>query len=139
MNLLNRIRQFFYGRYGVDALYYALFVSFLLIWVVRIFVTNVPLAIILYIIELAAIAWMISRVFSKNIYARQKENEKFLGIFRKVRDFFVLQKNRIRDIKKYRYRKCPKCKAVLRLPARKGKNTVRCPRCDNKFEVNSIL
>ena len=78
---------------------------------------------------------MFFRCFSKNIYARRRENEFFKNIFKKIKNFFVLQKNRIRDIKGYRYRKCPHCKAMLRLPKRRGRHTVICPRCKKRFEV----
>lgn len=139
MRFSDRIRNFFYGRYGIDALYYALFVAFLLIWVFRLFVSSTVLSIILYIIELCLLFLMVFRTFSKNIYKRRHENEVFLGIFRKTKNFFVLQKDRIRDIKKIRYRKCPHCKAMLRLPPKKGKHTVKCPRCGEKFDVRVIL
>ena len=68
------------------------------------------------------------RIFSRNIQKRRQENEKFCG-------FFKLIRNRFRDRKTHVYRKCPKCKAVLRLPKAKGKHTVVCPRCKNRFEV----
>ena len=139
MKFSDKIRSFLYGRYGIDALYYALFVSFLLIWVVRLFVSNIVLAIILYIAELLLLGWMLFRVFSRNIYKRRKENEIFLGFFRKIKSFFVLQKDRIRDIKKIRYRKCPHCKAMLRLPPKKGKHSVKCPRCGKSFDVRVII
>lgn len=139
MRFRDRLRGFFYGRYGIDALYYALFVAFLLIWVVRIFLTNIAADIILNLVEFALLFYMLFRAFSLNIYARRRENEKFLGFFRAIKNFFILQKNRIRDAKKLRYRKCPHCKAVLRLPPEKGKHTVKCPRCGDRFEVKVIL
>ncbi len=139
MRFTDRLRRFFYGRYGIDALYYALFVSFLLIWVVRIFVKSIAADIILYLIEAALIIFMIYRVFSRNITARRRENEWFLGIFRSIRNFFILQKNRLRDIKKLRYRRCPGCGAILRLPPKKGTHTAKCPRCKKEFRVRVII
>ena len=67
--------------------------------------------------------------------ARRKENDFVFGIFRRIKGFFKLQKNKFKDRKTHVYRKCPKCKAVLRLPKAKGKHTVVCPRCKNRFEV----
>ncbi len=139
MRFSDRLRSFFYGRYGIDALYYALFVTVLLLWVVRVFVKSLAASAVLYMIELAILVFMVYRVFSRNIPARRKENEKFLGIFRSAKNFFILQKNRIRDAKKIRYRKCPGCRAVLRLPPKKGKHTVKCPRCAKSFEVRVII
>ena len=33
------------------------------------------------------------------------------------------------------YRRCPGCRVTLRLPKRKGKHTVVCPKCGRRFEV----
>ena len=33
------------------------------------------------------------------------------------------------------YKVCPKCKQKIRLPLKKGKHTVKCPNCGNKFDV----
>ena len=135
MGFWNKVRSFFYGRYGIDGLYYALLTLFLVLWIARLFSTNLILSIVLLVLQLASVGYMFFRCFSKNIYARRRENEFFKNIFKKIKNFFVLQKNRIRDIKGYRYRKCPHCKAMLRLPKRRGRHTVICPRCKNRFEV----
>ena len=131
----DRLIAFFSGRYGVDNLYYALMAVFLIAWIARLFCRSLAAALILAAVEFAAAVWMLFRLFSRNIYARRKENEKFMSFFRGIKNFFVLTKNRIWDIKGYRYRKCPKCKAMLRLPRRKGKHTVVCPRCKDRFDV----
>ena len=135
MGFWNKVRSFFYGRYGIDGLYYALLTLFLVFWIARLFSTNLILSIVLLVLHLASVGYMFFRFFSKNIYARRRENEFFKNIFKKIKNFFVLQKNRIRDIKGYRYRKCPHCKAMLRLPKRRGRHTVICPRCKKRFEV----
>ena len=135
MGFWNKVRSFFYGRYGIDGLYYALLTLFLVFWIARLFSTNLILSIVLLVLQLASAGYMFFRCFSKNIYARRRENEFFKNIFKKIKNFFVLQKNRIRDIKGYRYRKCPHCKAMLRLPKRRGRHTVICPRCTKRCEV----
>lgn len=139
MKFKDRLRRFFYGRYGIDGLYYALFTLFLLIWVVRIFVRSPIASGVLYLIELCVLVFMIYRSFSRNIYKRRRENEKFMSFFKKIKNFFVLQKDRIRDFKKLRYRKCPHCKATLRLPPKKGSHTVNCPCCRKSFKVKVII
>ena len=139
MRFINKLRQFFYGRYGIDSLYYLLFFSAVFLWLVRLFITDTIVAIILYIIELLLFGFAVFRVFSRNIYARRAENEKFLGFFRKIRKFFVLQKDRIKYFGKYRYRTCPHCKSTLRLPKNSGKHTVKCPKCSERFEVHIII
>lgn len=135
MRFTDRLRSFFYGRYGIDGLYYALLCIFLVLWIARLFTLNIAVSVILLVLQLALLVWMTFRCFSRNIYARRRENEFFKKIFKSIKNFFVLQKNRIRDYKDYRYRKCPKCKAMLRLPKREGTHTAVCPRCKNRFEV----
>ena len=130
--LKNKFYQFMYGRYGPDALgKFLLWVSVILMLVfsiVMIFVNSVWLYIAYWACSSALGAWIISRMFSKNIVARRKENEKFCN-------FFKLRRNKFRDRKTHVYRKCPDCKVVLRLPKAKGKHFVVCPNCKNRFKV----
>ena len=134
MRFLQKLSSFFYGRYGIDEFYYFLLFVFLILTVVQVLLNGIAWLII-SIISSALLVFIIYRMFSRNIYLRRRENERFKGVFRSVKNFFVLQKNRIRDIRKYRYRKCKKCKSVLRLPIKKGTHTVVCPCCKNRFEV----
>ena len=121
-----------YGRYGTDTLsmvlLYVYFAFVLICTVVSIFVRSLWFSLFYYVVATALVVWMFSRMFSKNIVARKRENDKFCG-------FFKLRKNKFRDRKTHVYRKCPACKAVLRLPKAKGKHFVVCPRCKNRFEV----
>ena len=121
-----------YGRYGTDTLstvlLYVYFAFVLICTIVSIFVRSIWFSLFYYVVASALIVWMFSRMFSKNIAARKRENDKFCGFFR-------LRKNKFRDRKTHVYRKCPACKAVLRLPKAKGKHFVVCPRCKNRFEV----
>ena len=77
---------------------------------------------------MATVICIFFRTMSRNIAKRRAENQKFCN-------FFKLRKNKFRDRKTHVYRKCPSCKAVLRLPKAKGKHTVSCPKCKNKFSV----
>ena len=139
MRFREKLARFFYGRYGADALYYALFAVYIILWGVLLFVWNPTARIIISTLQTAVFVLMILRVFSRNIYKRRRENEAFLKAFRPVKNFFILTKNRIRDAKDFRYRKCPHCKAVLRLPKRKGKHPVICPRCKKRFMAKVLF
>ena len=100
--------------------------------------------------ELLIIALIIFRCLSKNIPQRTKENEIFLNIcerampflrkippfFRRVADWFKLQHRKFKDRKTHRYIKCPYCKAVLRVPFRKGKHSLKCPKCHEFVKAN---
>ena len=136
MRFMSRLREsfarFMVGRYGPDQLYNFLFGSYVALLVLNLFVNSLLLA----LLELSVLIYMLFRLFSRNIYKRQKENAWYLEISKKPRDFFGLMKNRIRDRKTHVYRTCPACKSNLRLPKQKGKHTAVCPRCSRRFEVN---
>ncbi len=140
MNLRQRIAQFFYGRYGIDSLYYGLLVTILILWILqRIFKDSVVASVLIYTLETVLLVWMLYRCMSRNTADRQRENQIFSSFFKKVKNFFILQKNKIRDFKSYRYKKCPYCKATLRLPKRKGTHSVICPRCARRFDVTTRI
>ena len=127
-----KIKRFMTGRYGNDALNYALFVLYGLIAVINMFAHKLVISLIM----LAVLAVIIVRAFSRNIYTRVKENERFLKIWTPVKNWLKLQYDRFRERNTNVYRKCPDCKAVIRLPRKKGNHTVRCPKCSNTFKVN---
>lgn len=127
-----------YGRYGTDTLNKVLlgcYVAVVLIYsIVSLFIpstatkTNGILTLCYVLLTGVLIALIFFRMFSRNILKRRRENERFCG-------FFKLLRNRFRDRKTHVYRKCPKCHAVLRLPKAKGKHSVVCPRCRERFQV----
>ena len=127
----DKLIRFMYGRNGNDKLNQFLFWVYFVLLLANLFLKSV----ILWIIELILVALYTFRFLSRNIYRRQTENRKFLKIWNKFTGFFKLQKNKFRDRKTHVYRKCEHCKAVLRLPKKKGKHTVRCPQCNKTFSV----
>ncbi|MBO2515985.1 MAG: hypothetical protein CW338_01735 [Clostridiales bacterium] len=127
--------NFMDGRNGTDEFGRFLLIPWLILWVLQMFF---PLR-ILFILSIALIIYMIFRSFSRNLEKRQAENAKYLQIRKKVLQFLKRQKNRLRDIKTHRYRKCPQCRAILRLPLKKGEVQVDCPRCREHFTVNIRL
>ena len=77
----------------------------------------------------------IFRTMSRNIPKREAENLKFIEIADQLKRFLRRQLNRLKEIKTHRYRKCPNCKAVLRLKRKTGELDVTCPRCHETFKV----
>lgn len=127
----DKLIRFMYGRNGNDKLNQFLFWIYFVLLLTNLFLKSV----ILWVVELILVALYMFRFLSRNIYRRQTENRKFLKIWNKFTGFFKLQKNKFRDRKTHVYRKCEHCKAVLRLPKKKGKHTVRCPQCNKTFSV----
>ena len=130
-----RLAEFMMGRYGVDELYYFIIGSSILVMVVNLFISNPIVSYAMLAVEFGLLGLSTYRLLSKNIYKRQKENQIFLKLIDKPKKFINLQKCKIRDRKTHVYRKCPACKNNLRLPKQKGKHTVVCPCCKNRFDV----
>lgn len=128
---MNRLANFFQGRYGIDKLFYFLFILSAIIAVINVFTQSWILQIIVYAICILAII----RALSRNYEKRRNENDKFCQIFHKISSKFKLLHNMWKDRKTHCYVKCDCCKKILRLPKKKGVHTVKCPNCLNQFEV----
>ena len=131
MRFRERLIRFMAGRYGGDRLNNFLLAVIMIIIVINVFVRSIIISIVYMLLW----GWSIFRMMSRNIYKRQAENAKFLKLWNPVKGYFKLMKNKWRDRKTHVYKKCPKCKAVLRLPKQKGNHTVKCPKCGNRFDI----
>lgn len=130
MNLRWRIAQFMSGRYGADELFYVMFSISAALAFANIFIRSLIIQIIVYLIMLLAIL----RVFSRNTNARAKENSVVVSVINKIRSISGRYRQRKADYT-HIYKRCPKCRAMLRLPRKKGKHTTVCPRCNKSFTV----
>lgn len=129
MRFREKLARFMAGRYGADQLGRALLWAYLILALCALIFKP------LNILAFGLMIWLVFRIFSKNIYKRQMENQKYLRLEGRLKSWFSLQKNKVRDRKTHRYRTCPHCRATLRLPNKKGKHTVCCPKCRKDFEV----
>ncbi len=127
------------GRYGLDPLGYALIILSMALSLTSSLINSVSHAVsyVLWILSYAVLVWAVFRVLSRNIYARRRENEKFMGVWKPVKKWFKLQYNRIKDIKTHCYFACPNCKNNLRVPKGRGTITITCPVCKTKFDRKS--
>lgn len=131
MKFGDRYIKFMKDRYGVDELYkFLLLICFVLI-VINTFISNN----IIRLFEVLLIFIIFYRYMSKNIKLRKKENDKYLEIKDKIIKLFDYNKKKYKDRNTHMYKKCPKCKQKIRLPLKKGKHTVKCPNCGNRFDV----
>ncbi len=127
------------GRNGVDHLTVVTAIVYSILAIIRVFLRRHPIAYyIMTAVMTALIVYIVFRVLSRNTSKRHMENEKFAQIWFRLKPKFILFKDRIKDIKTKRYRTCPGCKNVLRLPYSRGKHSVRCPRCGQKFDVRIL-
>ncbi|MBD8990008.1 MAG: hypothetical protein EGQ87_03405 [Clostridiales bacterium] len=115
------LRSFMAGRYGTDKLNMlilgiGLVASLLSMWI------RVPsVNLVLFVLSYGMMIWAIFRGLSRNTYKRYQENRKFLQIVGRLKD------------RQNRYFDCPKCHQLVRVPRGKGKISITCPRCREKF------
>ena len=115
------LRSFMTGRYGTDRLNMVilcagLFVSLLSMWI------RVPaLNMLFFVLSYGLMIWAICRSLSRNTYRRYMENRKFFQLTEQIKD---------RD---HCYYACPKCRQTVRVPRGKGKISITCPRCKERF------
>lgn len=138
MRLRDKLIRFMYGRNGMDKFNMFLFVIYFILmicsWIIGIF-SPMIMSLVFNPLMLILAIYMTFRCFSRNIYKRQIENRKYLAFSGKIKEKVNLQKNKFKDRKTHVYKKCPYCKAILRLKRIKGNHSAVCPRCTKSFEV----
>lgn len=113
----DKFRQFMYGRYGSDKLNLCLLGVGVVLCLVSSFTRFYFLGLASYI----PLVWAIVRMYSRNIPARQRENQQFLRFFQRIRD------------RQNRYFTCPRCRQTVRVPKGKGTIVIKCPTCGERF------
>ena len=121
MRLSTGLRRFMEGRYGSDKLNTAILMVALVLVLVYTFLPFGLVKIILWIISYVLMIWAIFRMLSRNTYRRYQENRRFLQIVDGIRD------------REHRYYSCPTCRQRVRVPRGKGKISITCPKCREKF------
>ena len=137
MQFFARVRdamaRFMYGRNGVDQLNIAmLWVSIgadLLATILmrqRNGLAYVGLA--LYYGSVGLWVLVLFRMFSRKLYKRQAENQKWLQARSRRRGAASAAKARRADTE-HKYFTCKRCKTICRVPVGKGKVIITCPKC----------
>lgn len=130
MNFRYRLMQFFSGRYGTDATFFVMIISASVLSLINIFLRSFFLQLLVYTLVLLAIL----RSFSRNFEARRRENAAVVNFISDTKTKMQRRRQRRKD-STHIYKKCPHCRAVLRLPRRKGLHSTVCPRCNFSFKV----
>lgn len=115
------LRSFMSGRYGSDRLNMVILCFGLAASILSSLFRNLTVRMIFLILSYALMFWAIFRALSRNTYKRYQENRRFLLILDRLKD------------RNNRYFKCPKCRQTVRVPRGKGKISITCPRCREKF------
>ena len=119
--LSSGLRSFMAGRYGTDRLNMVILCAGLAASILSSLVRITPLNLIFWLLSYGLMIWAIWRGLSRNTYKRYQENRKFMQIFARMTD------------RQHRYFDCPKCRQMVRVPRGKGKISITCPRCREKF------
>ena len=129
----NALYRFMSGRNGSDQLNNFLLIFALILLILNLFVIRNPyLATIIWIILIINIF----RTYSRNIYKRRAENDKFLSLIQPVKKRINIIKSNTND-KMHKYFLCPNCKQTVRVPRGRGQITITCPKCKQKFDKKS--
>lgn len=115
------MRSFMAGRYGTDKLNMVILCVGLAASLLSVFFKSSPLNLLFFVLSYGLMIWAIFRSLSRNTYKRYQENRKFLQITGRLKD------------RQNRYFDCPKCRQVVRVPRGKGKISITCPKCHEKF------
>ena len=134
----NAIARFMYGRNGVDQLNIALVWICLILELVSSFVSGkwALVGAVLYYVSLALWVWVLFRTFSKNLYKRREENQKWLNIWWKIKGKGSGARARHAD-KDHKYFTCKTCGTICRVPVGKGKIIITCPKCGAQIHAKT--
>ena len=129
-----RFARFMQGRNGMDELArFETYLSWIPIILMLVFRKVTVVSTAANILFWVLIIHTYFRVFSRNLGKRYQENQKFLDF----RYQALIKKNktskRARQMKDYRFYKCPMCKQEVRVPKGHGKIEITCPKCREKF------
>ena len=131
-----KLINFFSGRNGIDTIgktvLWTAIALVLISWITSGLLGGI-ISNVLWVLALALIVYGYWRMFSRNIYKRRAENDRFLASTRGIRSFFRGIKLRITQGRKFKFFKCPSCGTVLRVPRGKGRIQITCKRCGNRF------
>ena len=116
-----RMQRFMEGRYGNDKLNIAILIAGVVTGLLSSILGGFLLKTILWAVSYGLMIWAIFRCLSRNTYKRYQENRKYLQLIDRVKD------------REHRYYDCPKCRQRVRVPRGKGKISITCPRCKEKF------
>lgn len=122
-----RLAQGMQGRNGMDELCAALMILSFIFLLLSTFLFPA-----FSIFALIPIIVCLARLYSRNVDARQRENEAYLKLISTPRRKIVLMRKKAANKETTVYFKCPQCKTVLSVPRGKGKIRVVCPKCKHE-------
>ena len=127
--IMQKLREFMYGRYGTDQLSLALIGGGFAFYILYVFTRSR----LLYLVSLILYGIAAFRTLSNNHTKRRIENQKFMNLWYKLKNKWVGIRADFEERKTYKHFKCPACGQKIRIPRGRGKVEIRCPKCSYKF------
>lgn len=113
--------HFMLGRYGTDKLNTYILTGGVILCMIALLIPFPLIRLLLTLLSYGSMFLAIWRSFSRNTYKRYQENRRFLLLLDRVKD------------RQHRYFNCPHCRQPVRVPRGKGKISITCPKCQEKF------
>ncbi len=133
----DKLRKFLYGRYGRDSFSEFTLTISLIFLLISLFLKGSKVYILVYGVAMGFLIYSMYRILSKDIRHRQLENLKYINFKNKIKGKLNFNKKKIADRKDYKYFKCEKCGQNLRVPKKKGRVTITCPKCKNIIKART--
>ena len=80
--------------------------------------------------------YVLFRMFSKNLYKRREENQKWVNWWWGFKSRRAGARERHAD-KDHKYFTCKNCKTICRVPVGKGKIVITCPKCGAQIQAKT--
>lgn len=117
------------GRYGNDELNNALYIAFIVLWLITL-ITKKPF---FYWIGLVALGFSLYRSFSRDHLKRSNERLWFLKKLEEIKKLPKQWKQRWDQRNTHKFYRCKQCGVTIRVPKGKGQIEITCPKCGHKF------
>lgn len=128
-----RIARMMIGRNGNDQLNRFLLLAGVVLLLLASLLGRRGAGSLLYLLVLALLGLTYFRMFSRDLYRRRSENERYLREKEKLLAKGRILRERWKQRKDYKFFSCPSCKAVMRVPRGRGKIRIVCHKCGNTF------
>ena len=115
------LMRFMSGRYGTDKLNSHLLWTGVAFCLLSMFMPLAGLVLAMTGLSYLFMGIAVFRCLSRNTYKRYQENRKYLAFWSRVKD------------REHKYFACPRCRQSVRVPKGKGKISITCPKCREKF------
>ena len=128
-----KLAEWMNGRNGPDELGVCVTMLAVVMLLLNIFVQTFVLS----VIALLLIGYSVWRLLSRAVESRETENVVFLDFVSPVMPWFRNPGGAMTELRDYKHLACPECGQRVRVPRKKGKIRITCPKCQAKFEAKS--